>query len=152
MFGIWCWETPGAQSDLPLPFLTSLSFPSLPHQYMTTNDSWNFCMQEYTHVKCFWLHDDLSLKVASCKSFCPRPMALVGVSTCGAAVRLSEKSQGGQAESVPGCSISLGPPKVPCTGGEPVSHFSVPPWELSAPGADSMLRAPLQGHLFGVLF
>lgn len=73
MLGFWCWGTPGAQSDLTLPTLNSLSFPSLPHQYMATNDSWNFCMQEHTHVKCFWLHDDLSSKVASCKFFCPYP-------------------------------------------------------------------------------
>lgn len=145
MLGVWYWETPGAQSDLTLPFLISLSFPSLPHQYMTTNDSWNFCMQECTHVKCFLLHHDLSSKVASCKSFClclscPWPWWVLALG--GAAVRLSEKSQGGQAESILGCSISLRPPRVLCTGGEPVT-LRCPPLGASCSSRSLAARCPL---------
>lgn len=82
MLGIWCWGIPGFQSDLTLPSLFSFYFPSLSHQYMATNDAWNFCMQGYTHVGWFWLHGDLSSKAASCKSFCPHPGCPHGLGGC----------------------------------------------------------------------
>lgn len=119
MFGVWCWGTPGAQSDLTLPSLFSFSFPFLLHQYRTTNDSWNFCMQERTHVRCFWLHDDLSSKNSILQVLLPAPscpwpwwVLALGGQQWGC---LKSHRVGRQSPSW-GAASPCGPPKFPALG------------------------------------